>query len=385
MKPAPCRVLLIGGGHSHVEVLRRFARAPDARVALTLVSPDPETAYSGMLPGLVAGLYAHSDAHIALPPLAAAAEAAWIADRVTALDLAARSAALAGGAGVGFDLVSLDVGSVPDAGARGAREHALPVKPVATFLRAWEALRAQAAAGTVRRIVVVGGGAGGVEILLAMQSRLARELGQRAPAFALCTDQREILAQYPALVRARFAATLTEREVTVHAGHAVVAVDAGRVRLANDVTVEGDAIVWATSAAAPAWLAASGLACDERGFACVDAHLRSVSHPFVFAAGDCATQVDHPRPKSGVFAVRQGPPLAANLRRAAHGRPLQRFIPQEDALALVTTGGRHAIAVRGPFVAEGGWVWHWKDRIDRRFMAKYRVAGTSRSPADTAS
>ena len=132
-----------------------------------------------------------------------------------------------------------------------------------------------------------------------------------------------------------------------------------------------DRIVWAIAAAAPSWPALAGLACDERGFIRIDDHLRSPSHPFVFAAGDCATQDGQPRPKSGVFAVRQGPPLAANLRRAAHGMPLERYVPQRNALALISTGDRHAIASRGPFVAEGDWVWRWKDRIDRRFMAKY--------------
>lgn len=122
--------------------------------------------------------------------------------------------------------------------------------------------------------------------------------------------------------------------------------------------------------------------CDPRGFVRVDEHLRSPSHPCVFAAGDCATEDGHPRPKAGVFAVRQGPPLAANLRRAAHGQPLRRFVPQREALALITTGDRHAIATRGPFVAEGRWVWRWKDRIDRRFMAKYAMAGAIPSPAD---
>jgi selenide, water dikinase len=376
-----CRVLLVGGGHSHVEVLRRFARAPDRGVALTLVSPEADTAYSGMLPGLVAGLYTHRAAHIALPPLAARAGATFIMDRVVALDVATRTCALASGNSVAFDLASLDVGSVPDAGVPGAREHALPVKPVASFLVAWDALRAAAAAGALRRIVVVGGGAGGVELLLSMQARLAAESAQRAPGFALCSDQPEVLMQHPAIVRARFAATLAARGVELHLGDAVTAVEPGRVRLASGGAVEGDCIVWATAASAPAWLAASGLACDPRGFVLVDAHLRSPSHPFVFAAGDCATQVGHPRPKAGVYAVRQGPPLAANLRRAAHGRALAPFVPQRDALALISTGERHAIAARGPFVAEGDWVWRWKDWIDRRFMAKYAVAGPPLAPA----
>jgi NADH dehydrogenase FAD-containing subunit len=119
------------------------------------------------------------------------------------------------------------------------------------------------------------------------------------------------------------------------------------------------------------WIAASGLACDPRGFAQTDDTLRSTSHRFVFATGDCATQIAHPRPKSGVFAVRQGPRLAANLRRTLHDDSPINYVPQRRALALISTGNRHAIASRGPFVFEGNWIWRWKDRIDRAFVAKY--------------
>lgn len=371
MTARPQRILLVGGGHSHVEVLRRFALRPDPQVALTLVSPEPQAAYSGMLPGLVAGYYAHADAHIALAPLARRAGARFVTDRVEALDLHAKTALLAGGARAAFDYVSLDVGSVPDGSVAGARAHAIGVKPVAAFLSAWDRLQADTAAGTVRAVAVVGGGAAGVEILLAMQARLAAALGAGAPRFALVTDRPHVLAEHPPAVRARIGRILVERGVVLHFDSAVTAVAPGAVVATHGRRIAADRIVWAVGASAPPWLAASGLACDERGFVQVDAALRSPSHPFVFAAGDCASQVGHPRPKSGVFAVRQGPPLAENLRRVAYGAPTLAYVPQRRALALITTGGRHAIATRGPFVAAGAWVWRWKDRIDRRFMAKY--------------
>lgn len=369
--PRPQRILLVGGGHSHVEVLRRFALQPDPRVALTLVSPAPDTAYSGMLPGLVAGLYTAAEAHIALPPLARWAGARFRMGRAEALDLYTKTAVLSGGTREAFDFVSLDVGSVPDDRVAGARAHAIGVKPVANFLAAWERMQADAAAGTVRTIAVVGGGAAGIEVLLAMHARVTTALGTAAPRFALITDRPHLLPEHPPAVRARIGRILVERGVVLHLDSPAVAVEPGAVVVAHGRRIAADRIVWAVAAAAAPWLAASGLACDERGFVQVDDTLRSPSHPFAFAAGDCATQVRHPRPRSGVFAVRQGPPLAANLRRAALGQPLAAYVPQRRALALITTGGRHAIASRGPFVAAGAWVWRWKDRIDRRFMAKY--------------
>jgi selenide,water dikinase len=367
------RVLLVGGGHSHVEVLRRFARQPDAMVALTLVSPDAALVYTGMLPGLVAGHYTPAEAQIPLAPLAQSANARLIADRVVALDLYTKTVTLYSGDREPFDFISIDVGSMPDLGIPGARGTVLAVKPVTPFLSAWNGIETDTAAGAVHTIAVVGGGVGGVEILLAMQYRLQRAMGAAAPRFALITDQPCIVPQQPATVRGALGRILVERGVVLHLQSGAIAVEPGTIVVTQGRRIAVDRIVWATSAAAQPWMAAAGLAGDEHGFIRIDDHLRSTSHAFVFAAGDCAAQVAHPRPKSGVFAVRQGPPLAANLRRAVHEVPLRTFVPQRHALALISTGDQHAIGSRGPFTVEGDWVWRWKDRIDRRFVAKYNL------------
>jgi selenide,water dikinase len=366
-------VLLVGGGHAHVEVLRRFAREPEPGAALTVVSPEPSLCYSGMLPGLVAGHYAPRETHIALAPLARWAGARYLADSVVSLDLYTRTAQLAAGERCAFDLVSLDVGATPEMRVPGADALALPVKPVSSFLLGWAQLQTESLTGAVRAIAVVGGGAGGVEILLAMHHRLATIMRADAPRFALVTDQPTLLPQFPPVVRARFGRILVERGAVLHLASGAVAVEPGTLVVSHGRRIAVDRVVWATGASAPGWLAASGLACDDRGFVRTDDTLRSTSHTFVFATGDCATQVDHPRPKSGVFAVRQGPPLARNLRRAVRELPLTRHVPQRQALALISTGDRHAIAARGAFVAEGDWVWKWKDRVDRAFMAKYAL------------
>lgn len=367
------RILLVGGGHSHVEVLRRFALKPDENVALTLVSPDAALVYTGMLPGLVAGHYTTAQAQIALTPLALWAGARFIVDRVIALDLYTKTATLYSGDREPFDFISIDVGSTRDLSIPGAHDTAFAVKPVTPFLAAWNGIQTEAASGVVQTIGVVGGGVGGVEILLAMQFRLQTALGVAAPRFALLTDQPCIVPQQPPRVRALLGRILVERGVVLHLQSGAIAVEPGTVIVTHGRRIAVDRIVWAISASAQPWMAASGLACDEHGFIRIDDHLRSTSHPFVLAAGDCATQLGHPRPKSGVFAVRQGPPLAANLRRAASDVPLRRFIPQRHALALISTGGRHAVGSRGSFSVEGDWVWRWKDWIDRRFVGKYAL------------
>ena len=374
MRTRPQRILLIGGGHSHVEVLRRFALTPDPMVELALVSPEYSMCYSGMLPGLVAGHYSTRETHIDLAPLAMWAGARYLPDRVTGLDLYTRTARLGSGEREPFDIVSLDIGSTPDVSAPGASALALPVKPVSAFLAAWTQMQTEAVTGGVRHIAVVGGGAGGVEILLAMQHRLSTVMHADAPRFALITDQPTLLPSHAPVVRARFGRILVERGAVLHLSSAAMAVEPGTIVVTHGRRIAVDRIVWATSASAAPWLAESGLACDDKGFVRIDDNLRSTSHSFVFATGDCASQLGHPRPKSGVFAVRQGPPLAANLRRAAHELPLSKYVPQGHALALISTGDKHAIASRGPFVVEGDWVWRWKDRIDRAFMARYALS-----------
>lgn len=368
------RIVLIGGGHSHVEVLRRFAAAPVAGAELVLVSPDAATPYSGMLPGLVAGHYTFDETHIELGPLAAAAGARFVRDRVVALDLGAQRARLAAAGDEPYDLASLDVGSTPDLSVPGAREHAVGVKPVAAFLEWWRTQELAAGADALRSITVVGGGAGGVELLLAMQFRLADRCRGPLPSFHLVSSEAQLLARHAGGVGRWLARRLAERDVALTLAAPVTAVLPGTLVIGDGRRLPADRIVFVTGAAAAPWLAASGLACDASGFVAVDAHLRSTSHPCVFAAGDCAVQQGFPRPKSGVYAVRQGPPLAANLRAAALGLPLAAYAPQRRALALVSAGDRRAIASYGPLTVAGHWVWRWKDRIDRRFMARYRHA-----------
>lgn len=362
---------LVGGGHSHVEVLRRFALDPPAAVRVVLVSPARYTPYSGMLPGLVAGHYAFRDSHIDLESLARFAKAAFLCDAVVALDPAQRRLRLASGREIGYDVASIDIGSTSVRAGIAGVERAISVKPVDAFLARLDRLEALALEKRLGSIAVIGAGAAGIEILLAMQHRFSRN-GHRI-AFGVVADTATILPGHRPRVRRIFERLLAERGVTVFAGAPATRIDAAGVETSDGTRVAGDAVVLATGAAPASWPRESGLAVDARGFIRVDESLQSVSHAGVFAAGDIASMDGHPRPKSGVYAVRQGPSLAANLRAVLAGRPLSRFVPQKEALALISTGDRYAVASRGPLVLEGAWVWKWKDRVDRGFMARYEV------------
>ena len=371
-------IVLVGGGHSHVGVLRRFGMRPLPGVRLTLICRDTHTPYSGMLPGYIAGHYGYDEVHIDLSRLAQFAGARFLRDEAVGLDRGAGAVLCRDRPPVRYDQLSINIGSTPQMSAvAGAQEHAVPVKPINRFDRRWDLLlhRVRNHAGTTR-IAVVGGGAGGVELTLAMQYRLRNELRAlgRDPEelrFHLLTRGAHILQTHNARVRHAFEQVLAARGVVLHRDAEVNHVSATRLRTAAGETVDVDEIIWVTHAGGAPWLRETGLALDERGFIQVLETLQTVTDPNVFAAGDIASMLDFPLEKAGVFAVRQGRPLADNLRRAVQGKPLRPYRPQRRWLALISTGDRHAVASRGAIGLQGAWVWRWKDWIDRRFMARF--------------
>jgi selenide,water dikinase len=377
-RPVLRDIVLIGGGHSHVGVLHMFAMRPLPGVRLTVICTDTDTPYSGMLPGYIAGHYSFDEVHIDLRRLAASAGARYYRDEVTGIDRAARQVLCRHRPPVSYDVLSINIGSTPRLdGVPGAAEHAVPVKPIRRFNERWLALHERVCghAGATT-IAVVGAGAAGVELTLAMQFRLRQELVRRGRnpdelRFHLYSAEARILPTHNASVRGAFESVLAQRGVTLHLDAEVSRIEAGRLQTRHGEVLDADEIVWVTQAGGAPWLAGTGLALDETGFIRVGDTLQSESDPLVFAAGDCSSMRGHRLEKAGVFAVRMGMPLAENLRRTVTGQTLVAYRPQRRWLALISTGDRHAVASRGALYARGDWVWRWKDSIDRRFMRKF--------------
>jgi selenide,water dikinase len=359
-RPVETDIVLLGAGHAHVEVLRRFAMRPEPGVRLTLIGREPETPYSGMLPGLIRGDYLHQAAHIDLAPLAAMAQARLILGEATGIDPAGRTIAIPGRPEIAFDLLSLDVGGAPAVPACGG----IGVKPIGSFLDRLYRLEAELPPGA--RIAIVGGGPGGVELALALAVRFAGHL-----RLVLVSSTPEPLAVAPATARRAVRQALVDAGVELVSGVTATGLEAGHLLLSDGSYVEVATALWATGVEGPAFLAASGIACDRAGCVRVTAELRSVSHQHIFAAGDCAAVEGDARPKAGVWAVRAGAPLADNLRRAANGWALKPWKPQRDALAILGLGHGRAIAWRNGIAVQGHKVWWLKDRIDRRWMRMY--------------
>ncbi|MHA1564273.1 MAG: FAD-dependent oxidoreductase [Alphaproteobacteria bacterium] len=373
-------IVLLGGGHSHVEVIRQFGERAQDGVALTIIARDVHTPYSGMVPGYLAGHYSHADCHVDLAPLARFAGARLIHMAADHLDTEKQLVRCTDGSLVHYDLLSIDIGSRPPVSQiDGAAEHVIPVKPIDRLLSEIGRLEKRIAGQPGPfRVLVIGGGAGGVELALSLDHRLGKVAAAQedcaAPEITIVDGAADILPLHIGAVRARMRRALDACNVTLQLGTRAARFTPALLSMEDGSQVPFDAAFLVTGAQAAGWLKASGLAVDKDGFVAVEQTLRSLSHANIFACGDVAAIQDHALPKAGVYAVRQGPILAENLRRAAQGQALKPYHPQRHILALISTGNQYAIASRGRLAIAGHWVWTLKDWIDRRWMARYKIS-----------
>lgn len=372
-------LVLIGGGHAHVAVIKGLAMHPIPGMRLTVLSRDVMASYSGMLPGFLAGHYTFEDSHIDLMRLCRFAGARLYHSAATGIDTQNRQIFCASRPPLSYDLLSVDIGSTPTQfGMAGADKYAIAIKPADVFLDRLARLQEEVLIRDAPfHIVIIGGGAGGTELCLSLRNRLRTLLAARGKNpghvhFSIVSQSEDLLPQHAATVVKRIHRVIGDSDIDLHLMRRVTEISATQVTLSDASRLPCDAAILATHASAPQWLASSGLTLDARGFIRVSTTLQSVSHPGVFAAGDIASMDGHRLAKSGVYAVRQGPVLLRNLRRAAHDKPLHVFQPQPRTLALISTGAKHAIASYGNFSLDGKWVWRLKDRIDRRWMKKYQ-------------
>lgn len=371
-------LLLVGGGHSHALIVRRLAMKPIPQTRITLISEKALTPYSGMLPGWVAGHYSHEQTHIDLNQLCRWAGVRWIEDKVIGLDLEEQQVLFSQRPPISFDTVSLDIGSSSKLPGGEAPDHVIGVKPVSGFSGQWQQLLARPGGSPPVHWAVIGAGAAGVELVLAMAHRLQ---GRDDVCLHLAFRGERILSHYPARAVIAAEAALKNYGVQCHAEFDVGTVDNAGIQAVSGQRLDLDQSVWCAGAVAPAWPGESGLLTDSDGFVSVDAQLQSLSHPRVFASGDIAHLRDDPRPKAGVYAVRQAPQLEDNLRRLSLRQPLKAVKLQSQYLSLLSLGGKQASGCRNGLSVSGPAVWRLKDYIDRSFMRKLQQLGAPQTMA----
>lgn len=375
--PVVSDVLLVGGGHSHVILMRMWAMQPIAGVRLTLVSEKVNTPYSGMLPGLIAGHYDEDAVHVDLARLCSWANVRFIEQRVTAIDLDAKTVAFnSSRPDLAFDVLSLDTGSTPELNVPGSEHFSVPVKPVHGFYSRWQQLLARlnehknnSEQAQALNVGVVGSGAGGFELITAMRYALSNEV---ANCHWFIRGSRALKGR-PEKVSTMALQAAADAGVVVHTEFDVVDVKTDSVHARDGRSVALDEIIWCAAAKAPAWPKQAGFDTDQRGFVLTNAFLQSLNHDFAFATGDIGTQEATPSDKAGVFAVRQAPILYQNIRRYLLNKKLKPYKPQTDFLSLMATGKKSAIGSRGPVCVQGAWVWRLKDFIDQKFMNRFQL------------
>ena len=367
------RLLLLGGGHAHLEVIRSIGQTPIQDTEVILISPSINQIYSGMIPGWIAGHYSLDDCTIRLDLLAEQSKCRFLKTLATAIDPQQNEVECADGSRLSYDVLSINTGSdvASNTFQTDSSDAVWPIRPLESFATSLEQYDAQIAAHTISRIAIIGGGAASVELTLALHYRNTRHPGTHPIQLTLITAETDLLPEYHHKVRSTIKNEFISKGIQIIYGSRAIGYQNGSVVFTNRTRWPSDRILLATGPVAPAWVDRSGLEQDQFGFIAVDEMQCSLSHDNVFAVGDIATRYEDPQYKSGVQAVRAGPPLADNLRFALSGQPLWPHYPSQRALQLISTGNRRAVASWRGLSASGHWIWRWKDAIDRRFIARY--------------
>ena len=371
-------LVLIGGGHSHAIALKEWKKNPIANVKLTLITNVLQTPYSGMLPGYIAGFYRFEETHIDLRKLVQFAQTKLVLTTAIGLDLIKNQVICADCPPIAFDILSIDIGSTPTLLNIVGSEYVIPAKPVPQLLEAWEKVLNRVHQNPEKpiSISIVGGGAGGVELALNMQSRLQTILPSHLITFHLFHRGQKLLEHHNSWVSQQLEKILKEKNIQLHLDETVQSIQADeldfyKINCQSNLSIKTNYIFWVTQASAPDWIKHSDLSTDSSGFILIKNTLQTLSHDNIFATGDIATMPDHPRPKAGVFAVRQGKPLVQNWRNFLLNKPLKPYFPQKTHLILIGTGDKSAIASWGNWGFRSRYFWQWKDYIDSQFMDQF--------------
>jgi selenide,water dikinase len=384
--PTEKSVVLVGAGNAHLIFVRRWGMRPVPGVEVTLINESSVVPYSAMIPAHIAGEYARDEVTIDLVRLCQSMKVRLVTERVTGIDPGARQVHFADRPALVYDALSLGLGSLPSRPADvPADERSLVLRPLSELLCAIDRLeeRLTHSPGPFH-LAVVGGGASGCELALALQKRLGKHAGFHV---TLLQANEHVLPEFAPGVARIFERAFRERVIDAQVNARVIGVREGEILLDGGRRLAFDAVLWATRASPPPLLRHSGLDCDSNGFLRVTPTLQSVNDPAVFGTGDCVAFEAYPGlPRNGVHAVREGRILFDNVARFLREETLRPYRPQRWCLCLLNTADGRAVLTYGPLSVSGRWARHLKDRIDRAWIEKFTrfapMTGSGNEKAD---
>ncbi|MBI80216.1 MAG: selenide, water dikinase SelD [Gammaproteobacteria bacterium] len=361
-------LLLIGGGHSHIKVIKSFGMNPIPGVRLTLINPDMYSLYSGMLPGIISGHYSFDDAHIDLIKLTSYSNCRFIKGKVIGIQSDNNRVIIEGRPPLTYDLLSINSGSSSNyKEIEDIDSIAIPVKPINSFLSQWKYIKSKINNSKKdRNIAVIGGGAGGVEIITAMRHSLGEKNN-----LTLITKENKILSGFPKKTINYFEDHLKKNSIELIKNIEVIKITKGKVISKKEEEFLFDDIFLVAQTAGPQWLKESNLDLNDEGFLLVNNKLQSLTKENIFGSGDIIKFDKYNLKKAGVYAVRQGDTLNKNIRNFFKKRNLNKYKPQKNFLSIITMGGKNAVVSKYSLSFKGKWVWHWKNYIDKNFISKF--------------
>jgi len=384
-------LLLAGAGHAHIGMLRRLsaARLKDAdtiEADIHLISEQPQTIYSGMLPGWMAGHYQLHDISIDIKSLCMRAGVRFIQQSLVQVNAASNKVVTTGDEQTDFDydVLSLNTGAdtdmrwLPD--YNGYNEHrsdsndnvtgsantdtdGIAIRPLSTFITQWQRILKDAQQSEKYQLAIIGAGAAAIELVMAAQVAL-RNINRNHQVTLVCGEN--LLVGFNSDFRQRVIKQLHRHDITIIQERATDYRD-GKLSTTNK-SLPINAVIAATGVIGSAWTASTDLEIEGDGFVAVNDKQQSVSHPNVFAVGDVAIRVDKYVAHSGVHSVHGGAVEADNLLAYLGDNVMKSYQPKSRTLYLLSCGDKYAIGSWGNVNLQGRWVWHLKKYIDKRFI-----------------
>ena len=370
-------LVLIGGGHSHILLMKKMGMKPIKGLNITLVTPDPELVYTGMLPAAILGAYNYDQIKIDLIQLSKFAKCKIVFSYVNKINLQRKEVYLGERNPLEFDVLSIDIGinyqltNIP-----GSEKFSIPVKPFEKFIHNWSKFLSNLKAPlSVPKVSIIGAGAAGCELALCVNYKI-KSLGFNPKIYLI--DKNEIAGNLPNRAKNRILKLLDENNIILRKNISISSFTKGKIHCEDGEIISSDFILRATGGIPQNWLSNTDLNL-EKGFISINQCLQSTSHDFVFASGDCASLVNNPNQKAGVFAVRAAPFLYRNIKNYISSKKLIKYNPQKNFLQALTIDNKKALLFWGNFSIYGIFPWLFKDFVDRSFIKKFYIKNSMNS------